>query len=402
MSAPQTVSTYTQPHQFEPLLPQGGLDELALRTRQVVEASHQLQGSAHPATRQALQELVRSMNSYYSNRIEGQGTHPLNIDRALHQSFSDQPDVARRQRLALAHIQAERELETLCSGEGQALGSAFLVRAHHSLYSRLGPEDRMTEEGHAIEPGVTRSADVTVYRHQPPTSDSVPRFLARADAVYARPWGLDRLLVAIACAHHRLVWVHPFLDGNGRASRLQVHCALHRLTGGLWSVNRGLARKRDEYYRCLSAADMPRQGGLDGRGNLSERMLLQWCEFFIATCEDQAAFMAGMLDLAEMKKRLAALMLVRSQTDQRGDYRPEAVLPLHHVWAAGPVGRGEFVQMTGLGERTGRKLLSRLLADGVLVSDSPKGEVRIGLPLDALHILLPNLYPEAAMKEQHL
>jgi DNA-binding IclR family transcriptional regulator len=76
--------------------------------------------------------------------------------------------------------------------------------------------------------------------------------------------------------------------------------------------------------------------------------------------------------------------------------RAEAILPLYHVFAAGPVTRGEFGQLTGLGERTARSLLSRLLATGLVVNDSPLGPVRFGLPLDALQFLLPELYPEAA------
>ncbi|MDO8264062.1 MAG: hypothetical protein Q7T21_12700, partial [Gallionella sp.] len=76
------IDRYTQPHQFEPLLPQRRLDEFRQRTRAVVEQSFRLSGSAHPATVASLRELVREMNSYYSNRIEGQSTHPLNIERA--------------------------------------------------------------------------------------------------------------------------------------------------------------------------------------------------------------------------------------------------------------------------------------------------------------------------------
>jgi Fic family protein len=238
--------------------------------------------------------------------------------------------------------------------------------------------------------------DVSVHRHHPPEPTSVPRFLTRADQVYGRRWGLDAFLVAVACAHHRLIWVHPFRDGNGRAIRLQTHCALQALSGGLWSVSRGLARQRDEYYTRLSDADMARQGDLDGRGNLSERMLLAWCEFFIGICEDQVNFMTQMLDLSALKARLRALVLVRSQTDGAPAYRPELVAPLHHVLAAGPVSRGEFIQMTGLGERTGRASLSRLLKDGLLVSDTPNGEVSLGFPLDQLHLLFPHLYPEVA------
>ena len=388
------VKVYDQPHQFEPLVPQRGLEAFALRTRKVVEASHQLQGAAHPSTRERLREIVRSMNSYYSNRIEGQSTHPVNIDKALKKDFSAEPSIAQRQRIAIAHIDAEKELEQIATGEAQALSSGFLKQVHASLYGRLAEADRTTESGRVVEPGVWRQEDVTVSRHQPPTWSSVPSFLTRADQVYGKPWGLDTLLLAIASAHHRLVWIHPFLDGNGRACRLQTHCALLPLSAGLWSVNRGLARNRDDYYTKLSNADMARHGDLDGRGNLSERMLMEWCDFFISLCEDQVSFMTQMLDLNQLKQRLAGLVLVRSQ--DRHDYRQEAVLPLHHVLAAGPVSRGEFLQMLGLGERTGRKTLSQLVKDGLLVSDTPKGNVGIGFPLDALSLLFPNLYPEAA------
>ncbi len=397
---PAIVQAYDQPHQFEPLLPGVGLDALALQARPVIEAALRLQGATNEATRGEIRALVRSMNSYYSNRIEGQSTHPLNIERALKADFSDQPNVAKRQRLALAHIRAEMALEAAAPTEAQALHSRTLVMAHQSLYAQLSGPDRLSDEGRSVEPGALRSEDVTVARHQPPAWASVPQFLARTDAVYARDWGLDRLLVVAACAHHRLVWVHPFLDGNGRAVRLQLHAVLHHLSGGLWSANRGLARQRDAYYARLSEADMPRHGDTDGRGNLSEKMLRAWCEFFIDLCHDQVRFMAQALDLPALKERLAGLVLVRSQQGDASTYRPEAILALHHVLAAGPVARGDFVQMTGLAERTGRKVLAKLLEDGLLQSDTPKGAVRIGFPLDSLHLLFPNLYPEAATAVQ--
>jgi Fic family protein len=98
-----------------------------------------------------------------------------------------------------------------------------------------------------------------------------------------------------------MAWIHPFIDGNGRACRLQTHCALWPVNGGLWSVSRGLARRRDEYYERLDAADAPRQGDLDGRGNLSEKELRRWCEWFVGICEDQVSFMTRMFHLDGMK-----------------------------------------------------------------------------------------------------
>lgn len=391
----QKIAQYDHPAHFEPLLPSTELlTRLAQQVRPVAEASLRLQGALAPHTRVELRELVRSMNSYYSNRIEGQSTHPLNIEKALHQDFSAKPDVARRQRIALAHIEAEKELEALGLSEAQAFSSETLRLAHDALYRRLSPNDRRTDEGLDVPPGHWRDVPVAVFRHEPPLAASIPRFLARADEVYARPWGLDMLLVAAACAHHRLIWVHPFLDGNGRACRLQLHTCLHQLTDGLWSVNRGLARQRERYYQCLSEADMARQGDLDGRGNLSQRMLVQWCEFFIDVCQDQVEFMTQLLQPQTLKTRLEALIRVR--TAEREGYRTELILPLLHVLATGPVSRGDFARMTGLGETTARKSMSQLLKDGLLKSDSHRSEVRIGIPLDSLNILFPNLYPEAA------
>ena len=393
---PIPLVVYDQPHQFEPLLPQRNLETLALATRAVVDKAAQLKATAHEHTRNQLRELVRSMNSYYSNLIEGQSTHPVNIDRALRHDFSTKPDVARRQRLALAHIEAERELEAAKPPEAEALSSAFLLRAHSSLYGRLSEEDRRADGDRVVEPGKLRNEDVRVGRHQPPAWRSLQTFLARADAAYAKPWGYDALLYAIASAHHRMAWIHPFFDGNGRACRLQTHCALLPLSSGLWSVSRGLARNRTRYYEMLSNADMARQGDLDGRGNLSERMLWQWCSFFIEMCTDQVSFMSSMLDMNQLRERLRALVMLRMQSSAHADYKAEAVMPLQYVLVAGPMSRGEFAQMTGLASRTASRLISRLLSDGLLTSETERGPVGIGFPLNSLSTLFPNLYPEAA------
>lgn len=389
---------YDSPHQFEPLIPSVIPLAMTEKAGDIARLSIRLGATAHPSALAAVRELVRSMNSYYSNRIEGQGTHPHHIDRALRQEFSEKPDVARLQRVALAHIDAERELEEQVKLGASAKSSAFLTLAHQALYQRLAAEDRVTEDGQLIVPGLWRTVDVSVGRHVPPRADTLPRFMARMDQVYDKTMSWDALLIAVACAHQRAAWVHPFLDGNGRAIRLQTHCALWSLSEGMWSPSRGLSRAQDEYYVRLHNADMPRRGDLDGRGNLSAAGLLEWIDFFLDICHDQVSFMSRMLDLDGMKQRIAALIIFRATQDKA--IRQEAILPLHHVFAAGPLMRREFTQLTGLGERTARSLLSRLLATGLLVSDSASGPVRFALPLDSLQFLLPELYPEAATKSE--
>lgn len=385
---------YRQPHQFEPLLPQKNLDDFRSRSRAIVQASLELGARAHVTTRAALKELVRAMNSYYSNRIEGQGTHPRNIERALRKDFSDKPEVARLQRIALAHIEAEKTLEEKTISGTNPRVSSFAIQAHKELYGRLSKEDRTTKDGLAAEPGVLRDRNVDVGRHVPPAHESVPVFLRRFDEIYGPERSWDELVVAVACAHQRFTWIHPFTDGNGRAARLQTQCALIMVTSGLWSPNRGLARSREDYYARLADADEPRRGDLDGRGNLSEEGLCHWVDFFLNVCEDQVSFMQNMFDIDNMKRRIEALITFRGTEDK--SIRLEAILPLFHLFAAGPLSRGEFQQMTGLGERVARSLLSRLLSSGLVVSDGPYAPVRFALPLDALQFLFPELYPEAA------
>jgi len=57
------------------------------------------------------------------------------------------------------------------------------------------------------------------------------------------------------------------------------------------------------------------------------------------------------------------------------------------------VSRGDIIRYSGMGERSGRQLLGQLLAEGLLVSDSPKGAVRLIFPTHVASYLFPELYP---------
>lgn len=391
---------YSRPDQFEPLIPrsfgakEGGLLALA---GEVAARALALKRMVHPVTEARFAQLLRSVNSYYSNRIEGQHTHPFDIERALKKNFSKEPDKARRQRIAVAHIAAQREMEGWLESEPvEVYAPSFLLRLHEAFYKRLAPEDRVTPEGDTVVPGAWRDKDVKVGTHVPPTHTSIAAFLARAQEVYGAASGLDEQLIACACAHHRLAWVHPFRDGNGRVTRLQSQAALLKIGigSGLWAVSRGLARIVQTYYERLSDADSARRGDYDGRGNLSEAGLVGFARFFLETCLDQVTFMGEMLGLDQFRQRLRAYVILRSEKGE--GIRREGELPLYHLFLAGEITRGEFKQMSGLGARTADGLLAALLKAEMVESDSPRGPLRFGLPLEALAYYFPRLYPEAA------
>ena len=64
------------------------------------------------------------------------------------------------------------------------------------------------------------------------------------------------------------------------------------LTNGLWSPLRGFARTEHRYKALLQAADEPRRGDIDGRGNLTQAGLIDWIGYTLEVCIDQVGFMA--------------------------------------------------------------------------------------------------------------
>jgi Fic family protein len=386
------------PHQFEPLLPSEAAQQpLLVRAHDLSRAALPLAGQPVPVE---LRHLLRSMNSYYSNRIEGQHTRPFEIEQALRRDFSSNRELAARQRLAVAHIETERVLELRHVGRDgaqQLYGIEAIQAIHRDLFSRLPEEDLRTEAGAALVPGALRDREVSVGHHIAPAHAALPAFLQRWSQVYGSVRRGEAELVGLAAAHQRLGWIHPFMDGNGRVMRLHTHAVLAALgyTGGLWSPLRGFARQTERYYRLLAEADEARRGDLDGRGNLSQRALVAWIEYVLSVCEDQVAFMAGLLKLGDLERRIAAGLVFEEQTLRSG-VRLVALRPLHYLFVTGgTLERGEFKTMTGLGERTAGTVLQALLRRGLLATDSPQGVVRFGLPLHALRFYFPALWPEA-------
>lgn len=413
---PQIITQYDAPHQFEPLLPADSvLGPLLERASDLSRAATALGNTAGQTAQLELRKLLRSMNSYYTNRIEGEHTRPSDIERALQQDFSAQADLARKQRLAVAHIRTEAVCEAELDHrrtQGEATDAAArwlytpeaLTWLHAQLFDGLPASDLTLADGSQMVPGQFRQRAVAVGRHEAPTAASLPLFLARWAEVYGRARRGEASIVALAAAHHRLAWTHPFLDGNGRVTRLHTHLVLHALglTNGLWSPLRGFARTEARYKALLQAADEHRRGDLDGRGNLTQAGLVDWIHYTLDVCIDQVQFMAQQLQVGSMRDRIQAALAFEAATIQSG-VREEALLPLHYLFATqAELGRADFKTMTGLGDRLATQLLTSLLRRGFLATDSAYGKVRFAIPRHALRFYFPALWPEAEQDEEWL
>ena len=391
--------------QFQPLFPEervlGPLHELAA---ELVTECHTLRGQAGEPIVRALSPRLRAMNSYYTNKIEGQHTRPAEIERAIQKDFSADASLARKQRLAVAHMEVEQQIELALAKTtpGEIFSPLLVCEIHGLLYSKLPEADRVTDEGKPISPGKYRTNDVKTGRHVAPQWKDVDGLMEGWAERYRKLAGTEALLIGAACSHHRLAWIHPFIDGNGRAARLHTHLVLHAmgLTQGLWSPMRGLARTQEQYYARLNDADLARRNDLDGRGPLSQEELVAFAGYFLGVCLDQVRFMRGRLDLASLRDRLKSLLLYLQEQpwkigSEKSVVKIDALEALHYVAMAGAIERSRFIAMTGLGERTGRRVLASLLDFGVLTEASPRSPVAFGVPLSSLRFLFPNLWPEA-------
>ena len=390
--------------QFQPLFPEERvLAPLQDLSAQVIEACLRLTGHGAIPVALALKPKLRAMNSYYTNRIEGQHTHPADIERAIRKDFDADAAIARKQRLAIAHIDLEEELEQIVAGTNPLtlFSSALVCDIHKRLYEKLPEADRTTDQGEPVQPGQYRKRDVRAGFHVAPHWEEIEGLMDGWAARYGSLPGKESLLIGTACSHHRLAWVHPFIDGNGRTARLHTHLVLHAmgLTQGLWSPMRGLARTQDQYYARLNNADMARRNDLDGRGPLSQEELVAFVRYFLEVCLDQVQFMRDRLTLQTLKDRLKTL-LMSLQADsweigsEKSVIKIEALEPLHYVAMTGPLDRSRFISMIGTEERTARRILASLLDYGILKADSPRAPVEFAIPLKSLRFLFPNLWPE--------
>jgi Fic family protein len=346
----------------------------------------------------ALADLVRAMNCYYSNLIEGHDTHPVDIERALRNDYSGDPQKRDLQLEAKAHITVQRWIDA-----GGLRGRSTTVEGLCELHRRFGEllpdtllwvEDPDTHERLKVVPGALRTRDVRVGQHVAVSPGAVPRFLARFQEAYRRLGTTDAILAA-AAAHHRLLWIHPFLDGNGRVARLMSHAMLLETldTGALWSVARGLARRVQDYTAHLAQCDLPRRNDLDGRGTLSEEDLAAFTTFFLTVCLDQVRFMEGLVQ----PDRLRARILLWAEEEVRLNILPpHAGTILEAVLFRGALPRGDVAGLLGTGDRQARRIVSALLARGVLVSESSRTPLRLAFPAALASRWMPGLFPERA------
>lgn len=394
---------------LEPLVPDSS--PLRKQAAALLSSAADLGRHVHPLTLGAVAELLRTVNCYYSNLIEGHNTHPIQIERAMRKEYAADSHLRDLQLEAEAHIAVQQLAERRLAAEPDLniCSAEFVCWLHGEFYERLPDRLRIVrdpEDGREItvQPGLIRTYDVRVGDHIAPPSAEVPALLERYAAVLNPANRLQVEALAISGSiHHRLLWIHPFGDGNGRVVRLLSDAYLRRIRVqgvGLWCVARGLARRRDEYKQRLAGADAGRWDDYDGRGARSNRALVEFSEFFLAVCQDQLDYMGRLLVIDGLGERARSYCKAREAgaipapdiAGTREKFPPGMTRLLIALVYRGELPRGEVAGVVGAPERTARRFVQRLLEEGFVSAGTHRAPIQLRIPAHAAPFLFPGLY----------
>ncbi len=398
---------------FEPALPSVRMGELKDLAQEVIVASATLEGRIAGETAKALGDRLRFLNSYYSNLIEGHKTSIMDIEAALNKEFSGNSEKRYAQQLCAAHVQTEREFmhRILSNPPENICAFDFVAGIHHSFYEKLPQEHRYTHSrggftGYQARPGQVRDGHVSMDGGRTPHGPDPAKLpeMYQAFAGLYRPANFhgDERLIAAAAAHHRLTWLHPFRDGNGRVARLfsglyMAYSGVNR--GNLWSLSRGFSRDKQWYMTNLQSADSP---SADGTG-FDQAFFADFCMFFLETCLDQVNFMDRILALNRIDARIDGY--IKDREAARGAMEPldpRAGRLLKALFFRGEVARGEAGPVMDMGhqsQRNARRIVSQLMREGLVRSDSHRAPLKIGFPAHVLRYYFPDLFDPSVLGE---
>jgi Fic family protein len=372
------------------------------RADELVMACSGLSAGLHHHVLDEIKRITLLVNNYYSNLIESEGTHPVDIYRAMLNNFSTERTQRSKQHLALAYSEAQNfvfssgldftEYGNILKIHAVFYGSQHLLDEHKRVLDAKGC-------AHFIVPGHARQALVEVGSHLAPEPEALPHLfrafhqhyqLSQNDLMYQQ-------IIKTFAAHHRFMYIHPFLDGNGRTGRLITDGMLNQIfpeTYGLWSLSRGLARSNESYKQWLARADQIRQGERDGRGMRTEVGLVEFIEFMITTASDQVHFMKAMLKLSALHERIKQFVLLSQNTDMFQQSVPIEMLKLiPALLVDGEIRKGDLPGLIGCSERKARMVSKQLVSAGMLYDDAKFAPFKLRLPERALPYIFPNLVP---------
>jgi hypothetical protein len=146
----------------------------------------------------------------------------------------------------------------------------------------------------------------------------------------------------------------------------------------------------------LERADFPRQGDHDGRGELSQQSLMEFCDYMLDTALDQVNYIADLLKLDQMHARIVSYIQARNDKRIPGldSIKEVAGLILYNAFVSGKLERSMAIEISGMPERSARRLIAQLKEEGLLTETSTRSPFYWQIPEHAEPWYFPQLAPQ--------
>lgn len=398
-----------------PVIPESGgqklNNDIIKKAENVVIESAKLTGGHNKYFIDAIKELLRITNSYYSNRIESEGTHPVDIEKAMRKEFSEDSRKQDLQKLSLIHIEIQKQFENRAVNAKEENKKLFnystIKEIHKEFYSKKDMAHALKIKHENLEqimiPGELRECHVEIGEHVALSPDVLNSSLSEFETLYnqCKPLSQTMKLIYVLCSHHRLVYIHPFIDGNGRISRLYLDYLFQKINlegYGLWNLSRGLARDKENYFNSLAEADLSFNGGYDdGRGVLSLKGLNSFLNFMLDTAIDQIRYMSSVIRIDQIATRMNNYV----EFAAKGMYFNVDPLPkgsekiFQKLLINGEIFKNSIKDLLGVSKPTAIKVTKELESRGYIYSNGPKEPIRIKFNSHFASEIMPELFPKA-------
>jgi Fic family protein len=371
----------------------GELSDLSVRLR---EKCASLSTVLHPVTLNSVKEIINIGNAYYSCKAEGHEISLSEIEKGLSGNFSRHKSKKLIQHEAAAYYGTRIEIKERISNEPDLniCSLEFISWLHVQLFEKLPDEfKRMSGKEEKIIyliPGELRKEGIIKHRNGFPKAKQVRKLLIRFEEILnPAKFTLAELPISLALAHCMFSWIHPFPVGSATVLRLFTGAYIEKCGAEIFLLNRAVFNKYEEYRTSISESYKHIKNLKAIEDTEMDEHILSFCVFFLQILFDEADFMLDMLKQENITHRIESYAV---NLAEQGSLREECKLILKTVFLSGQMKRGDVLQMTGRPERTARRILGELLQKKLLISDSPKGPVRINFTMKSANETFKDLF----------
>ncbi|MFA7244894.1 MAG: Fic family protein [Candidatus Magasanikbacteria bacterium] len=359
----------------------------------------QLGGPVPPYIFFQLKNIFQILESIGSARIEGNRTTLAEyVEKIIENKAKNSKSEKDRE---ISNIERAIEFIENNVNNKTKIDRALISEIHKILVEGLTPSPN--GEGSRY-PGQLRPVNVSIGKaeHVPPDFMKVPDYFEEFIKFINQPLDSQYHLLVVALSHHRMAWIHPFDNGNGRLVRMFTYALLIKQrfqvkNGRILNPTAVFCMDRDKYYQMLSLADTG-----------EEEKTLQWCSYVLEGLREEIEKIDKLLDLSYMTNNILLPMLSFALDNEHITKREHEILAYLVKSKDMIIKSSDLEKIIGEESSVQRsRILKRLKDKKMLISINPKGRVyTLGfannyLLRGAIHILEKNSFIPASLNNKN-